>query len=101
MADAILGIWSSTGANSVFWFTLAVDDGVTTEPVLLSGTIIVEVETTPGIWQPLTYTVAKSPFGALSLRAVVPAAYRDGTEHVLRATVNGVTYGPWSVRLYS
>lgn len=92
--------WYSSDPQ-VYWFTLAVDDGVTSQlvPLSVNSVVVVEIQTGNN-WHSATLQVAVAPDGVEAIRTIVPQALQNGNERNVRLTVDGVLYGPWVFRFH-
>jgi hypothetical protein len=106
VADSIIvGCWWDSADPDIYWFGLSVDNGVTNEPILLtpSSVVVVERQVGPGWSSDLALTVAEMPQrpGWYAIRTTIPPAIANGQERIIRLTVDGVVYDPWSFRFYA
>ena len=96
--------WSAD--PDVYWFFLTIEeaDGSLT-PVALgpASVVLVERQVGPGWSSDLALTVALAPlpFEVYAIRTIIPASVASGQERIIRLTVDGVVYGPWSFRFHS
>lgn len=97
--------WSSADPD-VRLIELYEDNGVPEDTSgwtnLLDGatTVTVEWSKNGGATWPGSYTIELADMARRKLKVNVPAAAADGTEYLLRFTIDGTLYGPISVRWY-
>ena len=96
---------TDSAVPGIYWFNLAVDDGQSVTHVILRADSVVLIERQVGNnWSSdLALTVAEMPDvpGWYAIRTTIPAQIANGQERVIRLTIDGVVYGPWSFRFYA
>lgn len=103
VSEIIVGCSSSAAEPNIYSFGLAVDDGLTSQPIVLTALSLVVVELQSGPqWLAFAVAVADpTNSGRYVIRTTIPAAIANGAERTVRLTVDGVTYGPWVFRWYA
>jgi hypothetical protein len=84
----------------VYWFNILLSDASSIWPVPLGPTSVVTIERQiGGGWSSgFVIQVALNPDGQYSIRTVIPPSVANGSERIIRLTIDGVVYGPWSFR---